>query len=53
MRVYPVSDVLFHIAIANELTHTVLRRRLFLPVTRSRIITGWILRLRCSPGQPA
>ncbi|MFL6597714.1 MAG: hypothetical protein ACJ8KF_07080 [Chthoniobacterales bacterium] len=23
MRVYPVSDVLFHIAIANELTHTV------------------------------
>ena len=24
MRVYPVSDVLFHIAIANELTHTVL-----------------------------
>ena len=23
MRVYPISDVLFHIAIANELTHTV------------------------------
>jgi hypothetical protein len=23
MRVYPVSDVLFHIALANELTHTV------------------------------
>lgn len=23
MRVYPVSDVLFHIAIANELTHTI------------------------------
>src|SRR5882762_3661194 len=23
MRVYPISDVLFHVAIANELTHTV------------------------------
>lgn len=23
MRVYPVSDVLFHIAVANELTHTI------------------------------
>ena len=23
MRAYPVSDVLFHIAIANELTHTI------------------------------
>ena len=23
MRVYPVPDVLFHIAIANELTHTI------------------------------
>ena len=48
-----VPDVLFHIAIANELTHTLSSASTnSLPVTRSRIITEWILRLRCSRGQP-
>ena len=51
MRVYPVSDVLFHIAIANELTHTVRPKLRTFQVTRWFITTQWIWWSQCLPKQ--
>ena len=42
MRAYPVADVIFHIATANELTHTIPPRRRSFRATRSLITMAWI-----------
>ena len=49
MRACPVPDVILHIAIANELTHTIPPQAPHFSGTRSPTTMEWMLRSRCLP----